>query len=94
VSRTRPATRTAAHARTAELSSKWWEQAHSPQALVEADQFVLVRAQRQAFEDEIGPLFRQIVEELTGRKVRLPQVTEEGVAVEVFVLVPDSERST
>lgn len=64
--------------------------------LIGAGQFAQVRAQRQAFQDEVEPLFRQVVEDVTGRKVRafLSQVTEEGVAAEVFVLVPDSERST
>ena len=63
------------------------------QVLVGADQFAQVRAQRQAFQDEIEPLFRQVVEETTGRTVRafLSQVTEEGIAVEVFVLVPEPE---
>jgi len=60
------------------------------QVLVQANQFQQVRAQRQAFQDAIEPLFRQVVEEVTGRKVRafLSQVTEEGIAAEVFVLVP------
>lgn len=62
------------------------------QVLVQANQFAQVRAQRQAFQDEIEPLFRQVVEEVTGRRVRafLSQVTEEGIAAEVFVLVPES----
>ena len=65
------------------------------QVLVQAGQFAQVRSQRQAFQDEIEPLFRQVVEEVTGRRVRafLSQVTEEGIAAEVFVLVPTSEPS-
>jgi uncharacterized protein YbcI len=58
--------------------------------LVKANQFEQVRAHRQAFQDEVEPLFRQVVEEVTGRRVRafLSQVTEEGIAAEVFVLEP------
>jgi uncharacterized protein YbcI len=58
--------------------------------LVEAGQFRQVRTHRQAFQDEVEPLFCRVVEEVTGRKVRafLSQVTEEGIASEVFVLEP------
>ena len=65
------------------------------QVLVNANQFASVRAQRQAFQDEIEPLFREVAERLTGRRVRafLSQVTEEGVAVEVFLLEPELELS-
>jgi len=65
------------------------------QVLVGAGQFGQVRAQRQAFQDEIEPLFREVVERITGRPVRafLSQVTEEGIAVEVFVLAPELELS-
>lgn len=65
------------------------------EVLVNAGHFVQVRAQRQAFQDEIEPLFRQVVEEATGRSVRafLSQVTEEGIAAEVFVLEPEPELS-
>ncbi len=60
------------------------------QVLVNAGHFPQVRSNRQAFQDEVGPLFRQVVETLTGRRVRafLSQVNEDGVAVEVFVLEP------
>lgn len=63
------------------------------QVLVDAGQFDRVRANRQALQDEVGPLFCQVAESVTGRRVRafLSQVTEEGVAVEVFVLAPEGE---
>jgi uncharacterized protein YbcI len=56
--------------------------------LVEAGHFEQVRATRQAFQDEVEPLFRQLVEQATGRKVRsfLSQVNFDGIASEVFVL--------
>ncbi len=62
--------------------------------LVDAGHFEQVRATRQAFQDEVGPLFAQIVEQATGRKVRsfLSQVTRDGIASEVFVLVREDGR--
>ena len=56
--------------------------------LVEAGRFEQVRSHRQAFQDQVEPLFRNIVEQATGRSVYafLSQVSEEGVASEVFVL--------
>jgi uncharacterized protein YbcI len=65
--------------------------------LVEAGSFDQVRSHRQAFQDQVEPLFRNIVEQATGRPVRsfLSQVSEEsgGVASEVFVLgEPDEAR--
>lgn len=56
--------------------------------LVDAGHFEQIRATRQAFQDEVAPLFRQIVEQATGRQVRsfLSQVNPDGVASEVFVL--------
>jgi uncharacterized protein YbcI len=56
--------------------------------LVNAGHFEQVRATRQAFQDEVGPLFTQLVEQATGRQVRsfLSQVNSDGVASEVFVL--------
>ena len=56
--------------------------------LVDAGHFHQVRATRQAFQDEVGPLFSQLVEQATGRRVRsfLSQVNPDGVASEVFVL--------
>ncbi len=58
---------------------------------MEAGRFEQVRSNRQAFQDEIEPLFKQVVEVATGRKVRafLSQVTQEGIASEVFVLAND-----
>jgi len=56
--------------------------------LVEAGRFDQVRSHRQAFQDQVEPLFRNVVEQATGRSVRgfLSQVSEEGIASEVFVL--------
>lgn len=56
--------------------------------LTEAGRFEQVRSHRQAFQDQVEPLFRNVVEQATGRRVRtfLSQVSEEGVASEVFVL--------
>ncbi|MGD9735544.1 MAG: Na-translocating system protein MpsC family protein [Solirubrobacterales bacterium] len=61
------------------------------EVLVRAGRIEQIQGQRQAIEDQIGPLFRQAVESLTGRSVRvsISQVTEEGIAVEVFVLTSD-----
>jgi uncharacterized protein YbcI len=60
------------------------------QLLVERGRFGEVRAQRIAFQDEVGPLFRGSVERITGRRVDsfLSQVSSDGVAAEVFVLGP------
>jgi uncharacterized protein YbcI len=57
--------------------------------LVDAGHFAQVRATRQAFQDEVAPLFRQIVEQATGRQVRsfLSQVNPDGIGAEIFVLV-------
>ena len=56
--------------------------------LVEAGRFDQVRSHRQAFQDQVEPLFRNVVEQATGHSVRgfLSQVSEEGIASEVFVL--------
>jgi len=56
--------------------------------LVEAGRFEQVRLHRQAFQDQVEPLFRNVVEQATGRSVHafLSQVSEEGVAAEIFVL--------
>jgi uncharacterized protein YbcI len=56
--------------------------------LVDAGHFDQVRATRTAFQDEVSPLFQQIVEQATGRKVRsfLSQVNPDGIAAEIFVL--------
>jgi uncharacterized protein YbcI len=58
------------------------------EVLVDADRFDQVRAHRQAFQDHVEPLFRNLVEQATGRSVRafLSQVSENGIASEVFVL--------
>lgn len=58
--------------------------------LTEGGRFEQVRSNRQAFQDQVEPLFRLAVEQATGRRVRafLSQVTAEGVAAEVFVLEP------
>ena len=56
--------------------------------LVDAGHFEQVRATRQAFQDEVEPLFRQLIEQATGREVRsfLSQVSPDGIAAENFVL--------
>jgi uncharacterized protein YbcI len=56
--------------------------------LVDAGRFEEVRTHRIAFQDEVGPLFRDAVESRTRRGVRafLSQVSPDGVASEVFVL--------
>jgi uncharacterized protein YbcI len=56
--------------------------------LVDAGHFEQVRATRQAFQDEVEPLFRQLVEQATGRGVRgfLSQCSPDGIASETFVL--------
>jgi uncharacterized protein YbcI len=60
--------------------------------LTDAGRFEHVRQHRQAFQDQVEPVFCQAVEVATGRKVRafLSQVTEEGIASEVFVLEPSN----
>lgn len=61
--------------------------------LVDSGHFEQVRASRQAFQDEISPLFQQLVEQATGREVRsfLSQVNPDGIAAEVFVLKPEAD---
>jgi len=56
--------------------------------LVKSGQFDQVRSHRQAFQDQVEPLFCEVVEKAIGHPVRafLSQVTKEGVAAEVFVL--------
>jgi uncharacterized protein YbcI len=58
--------------------------------LVDGGRFDQVRANRQAFQDQIEPLFRATIERLTDRRVVtcLSQVNRDGVAAEVFVLGP------
>lgn len=62
------------------------------EVLLGAGRFEQVRAHRQVFQDQVEPLFRAVVEEATGHHVRafLSQVTEEGIASEVFVLGRDA----
>jgi uncharacterized protein YbcI len=61
------------------------------ETLVGAGHFDQVRSHRQTFQDEVEGLFREVVEEATGRKVRafLSQVSIGGVASEVFVLAAE-----
>ncbi len=56
--------------------------------LVDGGRFEDVRRHRTAFQDEVEPLFRGIVEAITEREVRsfLSQIAEDGTACEVFVL--------
>jgi uncharacterized protein YbcI len=58
------------------------------QLLVDGGRFDQVRLNRQAFQDQIEPLFREVVEKVTGRRVDacLSQVNVNGVAAEIFVL--------
>jgi uncharacterized protein YbcI len=60
--------------------------------LVEGGRFDQVRMNRQAFQDQIEPLFRETIEKVTGRRVEacLSQVNEDGIACEVFVLRADA----
>jgi uncharacterized protein YbcI len=58
------------------------------QVLVDGGHFEDVRANRIAFQDEVEPIFRAVVEATTGRQVKsfLSQISSDGVASEVFVL--------
>jgi uncharacterized protein YbcI len=58
------------------------------QLLVDGGHFDQVRLNRQAFQDQIEPMFRQLVEEATDRRVTacLSQVNRAGVAAEIFTL--------
>jgi len=58
------------------------------QLLVDGGRFDQVRLNRQAFQDQIEPLFREVVEKVTGRRVDacLSQVNVNGVAAEIFTL--------
>jgi uncharacterized protein YbcI len=64
--------------------------------LVDGGRFDQVRLNRQAFQDEIEPLFRGRIEAVTGRQVVacLSQITRTGVAAEVFVLGPINQTTT
>jgi uncharacterized protein YbcI len=58
--------------------------------LVDGGRFDQVRLSRQAFQDQIEPLFRETIERVTGRPVLscLSQINRDGVAAEIFVLGP------
>jgi uncharacterized protein YbcI len=58
--------------------------------LIDGGRFDQVRLTRQAFQEEIEPIFREAVERATGRHVDacLSQVTPSGIAAEVFLLGP------
>jgi uncharacterized protein YbcI len=58
--------------------------------LVDGGRFDQVRMNRQAFQDEIEPLFRATIEKVTGRRVEtcLSQINKDGVAAEIFLLGP------
>jgi uncharacterized protein YbcI len=61
--------------------------------LIDAGRLSDVRRHRQAFKDAIEPRFYELVERATGRTVAafLSQVSENGVAAEVFILEPEPE---
>jgi uncharacterized protein YbcI len=56
--------------------------------LVDGGRFDQVRLNRQAFQEQIEPLFHEVVENATGRRVDacLSQVNRVGVAAEIFIL--------
>jgi uncharacterized protein YbcI len=58
--------------------------------LVDGGRFEQVRVNRQAFQEEIEPMFREAVEKATGRRVDacLSQVNQAGIAAEIFLLGP------
>jgi uncharacterized protein YbcI len=58
--------------------------------LIDGGRFDQVRLNRQAFQDQIEPLFRNTIEEVTGRGVVacLSQVSRDGIAAEIFTLAP------
>jgi uncharacterized protein YbcI len=58
--------------------------------LVDGGRFQQVRDNRQAFQDAIEPLLREVLMKVTGRRVDscLSQINDKGVAIEVFVLGP------
>jgi uncharacterized protein YbcI len=63
--------------------------------LVEGGRFDQVRMNRQAFQDQVEPLFRETIERVTGRQVAtsLSQINRDGVAAEIFMLSPYPRRS-
>lgn len=56
--------------------------------LVDAGHFEQVRSTRTALQDEVEPILRGAVQEITGRSVRgfLSQIAPNDLGVEVFVL--------
>jgi uncharacterized protein YbcI len=56
--------------------------------LIDGGRFEQVRLTRQAFQEEVEPMFREAVEKATGRLVEacLSQVNQAGIAAEVFLL--------
>lgn len=58
------------------------------QLMVDHGRFEEVRQNRIAFQDEVGPIFRAAIEKTTGRQVKsfLSQISDDGVASDVFVL--------
>jgi uncharacterized protein YbcI len=56
--------------------------------LVDGGRFEQVRLNRQAFQEQIEPIFRETIERVTGREVAtyLGQINKDGVAAEIFVL--------
>lgn len=63
------------------------------ETLIEAGHFDQVRQHRQIFQDEVGPLFCQVVEQAVGRPVRsfLSQVARDGIGAEIFLLGDGAE---
>lgn len=56
--------------------------------LIDGGRFEQVRLNRQAFQDQIEPLLRERIANVTGRRVEtcLSQVNEKGIAAEIFLL--------
>jgi uncharacterized protein YbcI len=68
------------------------------QLLVGGGRFDQVRLNRQAFQDQIEPMFHEVIEDVTGRRVEacLSQVNRVGIAAEIFTLgdfLPPAELS-
>jgi uncharacterized protein YbcI len=60
------------------------------QLLVDGGRFDQVRLNRQAFQDQLEPTFHEVIEKVTGHRVKacLSQVNPTGVAAEIFTLGP------
>jgi uncharacterized protein YbcI len=65
----------------------------SEEMLIKAGRFNEVRTNRMAFQDTVEPILRAAVERLSGRAVEsfLSQISPEGMAGEIFVLVKDED---